>query len=249
MAISQVQKALYGSTAKQVDHSITITQPAQNNLIALCIVGDFTLAAVGSWTQTGWSKAVSAVSNTETGIWYRIAPAVFGTTVTFTLTGSGEAAACFYEYSGIDTASPLDRTASATGGSGTGTTSTTAQADELLLAALGAGSTNQTSNWSAWTNSFTEEADQPSNGATPNVSLGSAARIVAATGAYSTSATQATGATHEGAIATFKASGAAPPAVPGFGAATVGATAGTAIADATPGTVQADDAQGKVTVG
>lgn len=110
------------------------------------------------------------------------------------------------EYSGIDTTSPLDRTVAAQGsGAGhsaydSGATSTTSQADELLVGcAITASALNAT-----WTQPNTEQYDDNSAGASRSMTV--ADQIVSATGTYKTSGTFSGTTVNEPlTIATFKA--------------------------------------------
>lgn len=104
------------------------------------------------------------------------------------------------EYSGIATASALDKTATATGFGGTsnsGSTATTTQADELLI-----GVTSGTHTFGSYTpgSGWTERAD---------ITTGRPGhyqeKIVSSTGAYDSTATLSTNANWAAGIATFKA--------------------------------------------
>lgn len=207
MAPVQEQKVSYDSEADSTTHSLTITQPVQGRLMALVAAASAVMNL-----PSGWSLARSATNDPDVRIWYRIAPASFGTTVQFGSDSSCSASAVYMEYSGID-ATPLDQTQSNVGTSDTGTTPTTTQADELIIAAVGGGGSAD-ANWSAWTNSFIEEHDLASSGGGFNITLGVATRIVSATGAFGTSATAGAATGTCGCIATFKASAGEPPAVP-----------------------------------
>ncbi|HKW96306.1 MAG TPA: hypothetical protein VJN43_01175, partial [Bryobacteraceae bacterium] len=105
-----------------------------------------------------------------------------------------------FEYSGLSTTAPLDRTAHAQGSStapNTGPTTTTSSANELVFAGIGlpASYTGTTTAGSGFTllqqNTTTSRA-------------GAEARVVAATGAYSGTFTLNIAANWSAAIATFK---------------------------------------------
>lgn len=122
---------------------------------------------------------------------YRKAAAAGETSWGITISGGNGGAWCALEVSGL-LASPLDKTATATGTSAapsTGTTANTAQADEWALAVLGAAVSSSTPSFSAWTNSFVEIADFGSSGGTWKHSLGLATRDLNAIGAYTAGAT------------------------------------------------------------
>lgn len=200
MAIVQEQKVSYDSEADSTTHTLTITEPVQNRLMLLICGASAVLN-----TPSGWSKAVGSTNDLDVVIFYRIAPASFGTSVQFGSGSSCSASAVYLEYSGIVTTTPLDQTASNTSVGETGTTGTTSQADELAIGAMGAGGTNVDNNWTSWLNSFTEEHDLASSGGSFNASLGVASRILTATGTYITGATNGAGGGLSGCIATFKA--------------------------------------------
>lgn len=105
-------------------------------------------------------------------------------------------------------ASPLDKTVSDGGNSTTpssGATATTAQADEILIGAIG---TNGPSGDAAgsWSNSFTAgQRDGTTGGAAlTNVTISEGYRIVTATGAYTAAKTSITSRRWAALIATFK---------------------------------------------
>lgn len=210
--IVQVQKA---SNKCNTTSSVTCTATATisaatagNMIIAVCSGENG--GAVPSLSITGYTSALSATSNSRMSqqIFYKVA-AGGETSVACVVTGSGSNTTTGYvtafEYSGIDTASPIDKTASTTGASEypvSGTTATTAQADELLIAGLSMD--EQSISFSGWTNGFTEESDQQQ--INPGGSgVGVASRISTATGAYSTAATPTSAADWIGQIVTFKA--------------------------------------------
>lgn len=154
----------------------------------------------------GWSLAVTVNgTGTRTAIYYREnAPAT--TTVTFTLTNNPiSATLVIAEYSSVRTSSPLDVTAS-NSGSGTslttGTTGTTAQGSELIIAAVGntPGGVNTFSsplNGFSIVNQITEASDRFS-------SVAMLARVVSSVSTYSSGATSSASQPWAAAIATFK---------------------------------------------
>lgn len=203
MAATKVQTKSYRSTAQATSHNISPTStPTSGNLLILTVVSDATVN-----TPSGWTLAVSAVNYSGTYIYYKTS-AGNETTITVSPTASAATGIDFLEYSGMATSSQLDATASTTppgtvSSVSSGTTATTAQADEVLVAVIGISTTLQSV--SPWSNSFTEEFDSPTTGAGVNVQQATATRIVAATAAYETTGTLS-GSTPNpsGAIATFK---------------------------------------------
>lgn len=155
-----------------------------------------------------WIKAVGLYSSglvLSGSIWYAANCAAGANTVA--VAGGFTVFQCLAvaEYSGIATASPLDKTAvdlnSAAASPDSGPTAATTQADELLVGgiALDAGSAV------TWTGSFTSRQSATNGGGNRMVAFGD--RIVSTTGAYDATATSTTG-DWIAAIATFKAASA-----------------------------------------
>lgn len=176
---------------------------------------------------TGWTSAIRALDLCDMRIMYRILDN--SATDTPTIDNNESTAIAWAEYSG-NTATPLDKTAQGTNNTISGaqtrstqTTTTTAQADELAVAAW-YWSSNELSGqpqWSGQTNSFTEVVDVGTDkgGGLQNVGLCVAVRDLSATGTYESTASITMGADSGseglgGAIATFMAAavaGGAPP--------------------------------------
>ena len=203
MAAVQVQKKSKASTASATSHNIVLdASPTQGNLLIVCAVADDYIN-----TPSGWSLAASANDWTGTSLFYKIAGSGESATITVTIPSSTSMDLAAFEYSGMAASSPLDRTATAVAQSdpvSTGTTTTTAQANELLVALVGLSRT--TAVIASWSNSFVQEYDLESTGSSINVELGVALRTVAATGTYSSAAdlTSYQNDHSSGLIATFK---------------------------------------------
>lgn len=138
-----------------------------------------------------------------------------GNTISITSSNTGFANRAYMvsEYSGIASATPLDKTVAAQdvfagpNTMDTGNTATTAQADELLVAGWTYGSTTNTI--TAYSSGFTAMTVLVAG-----FSVAHAWRIVSATGAYNATATQSGTVSAWGAgLATFKATTAATPEV------------------------------------
>ena len=208
--ISQVQTA----TEKGSTGSVTATYgaaPTEDNLLVLVHhyrdIGTVTLPA-------GWTEAVALVDSGSTiTIAYKIAGAAEGTDVTVSVSVADHQTITIFEYSGIDTVSPLDRTASnacPTAGTScsTGTTATTVRADELVVAGIGLNGTS--GGWAnTWTNGFTQQSTVESTGGpgTGRSASSTADRILSATGTFETTESWTTSRSAQGAIATFKIAG------------------------------------------
>jgi hypothetical protein len=180
------------------------SQPGAGNLL-VAVAGN--LAASTPATPTGWLVAIDESANAPGQvIFYRIAAAAEPSTVT--VNGYGTATRLglhVYEYRGIAYASPLDQTASNSGSGtalSTGTTATTAQPVELVLAAfvIDAGSSLD-----SWTNGFTEHPDFVNGGAAPQAGYAGADFVASDPGGFGTDATAAVAGSWRGQVVTFKA--------------------------------------------
>ena len=156
-----------------------------------------------SWVS---AEAVAFNSYGETAVFYYPSnPGGITSTGAWTITGAiPEMAIIIAEYSGI-AASPLDQVSSNSGAASTsldsGTTSTTTQASELIIAGFGQIATGDS--FSTPTNGFTIEASVAGTSAAACY----ADKIVSSTGAQDCGVTSGISAVWGGVIATFKASG------------------------------------------
>jgi hypothetical protein len=200
------------ATTAPASYAVTLgAATTLGNQLIIIIVSNATVN-----TPAGFALDKSQVNNDGHYV-YRKATAAGETswTVTPTTADSG----CWYvaEISGL-TASPLDQVISTGAGTAsttrsTGTTPTTTQADELLLASWGSSSAvNPAPSWSGETNSFVEEITDRRTTRTSgtNVGLAVASRIVAATGAYESTATASQSTTSTGILVTYKIAAVAP---------------------------------------
>lgn len=139
----------------------------------------------------------------NTYVWYKVA-AGGETTATMDVTGGGSySGAHVMEFSGAASSSPLDRTATGGGSSGTtaqsGTTATLSQADEVAVAAYGL-------NLSF--GSFTQASGFTSNALTRpggSISLQTSYKVVASTSAITADGTWGFAEVDANVLATFKA--------------------------------------------
>lgn len=214
MAATQVQKKGYASSGDATTHNIVFDSgPTQNNLLIVTFSGDsYYSSGLGTWTQV-----VIREGNSGTYIYYKIAGSGESATVGITIGSASSVVGVAYEYSGM-TGTPFDKAANDGGfdsSAESGTTATTAQADELLIACVGTTAPGSTAaSVTAWSNSFGEEYNAIATGSGSNVRHASASRIVAATGAYSTTGTLSGTQTWEAGIATFKIAAAGGSIVP-----------------------------------
>lgn len=201
--IQEVQNKSYGSAADATGHTITLnTTPVAGNLLILCVNADYDIPTPPS----GWTLVVKPAAFCIAAMYYKVAGASEPTSITVTQDTSSSMCLYVMEYSGM-AASPFDTNASVSlEGSpiSTGTTPTTAQADELLVA-MAAFAPDIDTSVSSWSNSFVEKVEVVPTAGTA-LRLVVASRIVSATGAYSTEATAVNAANlqHIGLIAAFK---------------------------------------------
>lgn len=206
------------STTGSVNSGSSITMTALtsapidgNTLIAVISTRGTSANKVSSITQTGasWSR-VSQAANTNgstTEIWYAPNVSSAAKNITISLSSSLRAAAVVMEYEGLLTANSVDQTASTTGSgvtASTGTTATTEQDNELLIA--GVSLVNSGYSLSGITNSFTTIANVTSTSGTAsnNTELYALEKIVTTASTYTTGGTVSTSSQWSGTIATFK---------------------------------------------
>lgn len=204
MAIAQVQVPSSGSNS--FGTSLGTAYGSNNTAGNLLVMGATSTEAITSVTDSNTGTPASAVAITHpseaasTAIWYVMNCPSGANTVTSNTVGSAPHTNHLLEYSGVATASALDQTATNSAvfntSGNTGTTGTTAQADELLIGLIG----NEGVRTHTWGSSFTEKTD------VANANSGSIAeRIVSATGTYAGTATISSNSNWCACIATFKA--------------------------------------------
>lgn len=212
MAIAQVQKNTGTSGGNTTSVAATFTSaPTQDNLLICAHHAD-----AGSPTvtlPTNWSEAVTVLrsaTGTRTTIGYRVAGASESSTVTVTTDASTSQGLSIFEYSGMSTTqgTVLDQTASNTTGgatsASTGTTLATAEADELVIAAIGLSGSGD--GWgNAWTNSFVQQTTVADGSGAGWSDHTTAHRIATATGTFETTESWTTTRNSANVIATFKA--------------------------------------------
>ena len=210
---TRVQSAT-GSSGSTATTTLSVTLPNSpapgNTLIAVISTRGSSAGRVSAISQTGtaWTRAAQAThaSGTTTEIW--VAPNISAAAKALTISqASLISAAVVMEYAGVLSPTPLDQTANATGSSTaalTGTTPTTAQANELWIAGIGIADGRRTLN-APYGGSFSVVAS-PSTGATSTDAMVYALdHIVSATGAAASSGTLSTSSPWAGTLATFKA--------------------------------------------
>lgn len=201
--------------------SFSVNTTAGNIIIVALRVGGTATAAVTDDKSGGSNTYNSDASNAHSGLGtaYIFSAPNAGTAkvITITLTGGPTTIrAAIYEYSGIATTTPLDKTSGLFTSSGpaaidSGTTATTTQANELLFGVEINNTVEGASSPTAGTSqSFVLEDKVPAD---PSARLATEDVVVSATGAYRADwHSIATGTDHIALIATYKAAaGGAPP--------------------------------------
>jgi hypothetical protein len=206
----QIARRQKGAQVANSQTSVTAAwpQPTQAGSLLVAVIsaenGSFPVATFTP--PAGWIHAVTSEwTNVKTSIYYYPNNPGGRTAETFTTGTFRDQVLQLAEYTGISTATPLDRTATAgdntsTGQLQSGSTPATTQGRELVITAF---ATYVVTSFSAPTDSFAEIHDH-----TIGNSLTAAMheRIVTVTGAYSHSATVANDAAQwVGAVATFRA--------------------------------------------
>ena len=195
-----------GTNTVQSASSIAVTlgsTPTEGNLLVAC---HFTGHA-NSIAPSGFSEAVALTDtpNTDQGaIYYKVAGSGESTTITATSGGSNEQTLTVLEIEGPWNASPLDVTASAgpssTSTRDTGTTGTTAQADEVAVAMVTWRHSDQDTT-TTWSDSFVEQSE---NVRTNYKGHSTATKLLTSTGTVTTTATMSNTLTSMGGVALFK---------------------------------------------
>ena len=215
--IIRVQGNAKGETYSAGTLGVTMgSAPASGDVLVATILvrGGQTVSSI-SETNVAWSYVISKMATSgsadcDTEIWFGVVSGTGGTGVTITFSATmTNAIADICEYSGVATSSYTDKTATNQGGStgpiDTGTTTTTTQASELWIGALG--ETHESDTMSSPTNGFTL-LDGAYYG-DPNghsACLGYAEKIVSSTGTADCSVTSSGSlTTWSGCIATFLA--------------------------------------------
>lgn len=145
MTIARVQSN--GASLGTGPYGLTFpgSTPTNRLLVAIMRIGVTTdsITSVGDNVNSGnWTRALFQAGpgyNLSVAIYYKISNASGTVTVTPVLSGSPTCRMSIHEYSGIDTASPLNQTASANGTSTTPDSGniTTTQAEELVCGIVG----------------------------------------------------------------------------------------------------------------
>ena len=220
-SIARVQGPYRGvSTSSSLSVSLTSAPTSGNSLIA--VIGTYDNSAssaitVSSITQTGvtWSRQTSEVYGSgifspyyNVEIWLGVVGSGAVTSVSISLSGSSREVVDICEYSGI-AASPIDKTAVSTGSSisgSTGTTTTTAQAQELWIGGIAVGgSTSSGVSQSYATSGFTLLDGASYGSSSPYTSTAFLEKIVSITGTANSGTTIGSSNRWVGCIATFKA--------------------------------------------
>lgn len=199
---AQVQLNTYNSSTANATHSITYgATPTSGNLLVLGVVSGGTIATPPS----GWTVVTPSPEAASVGLYcyYKVAGSSEPTTVSFTQSAAAAMCISAFEYSGMNTSSPVDQSAVNTtvGGTAssvsTGTTATTTNATDLLFCVAGAPGDQGAANdglcsFSSWSAGYTTQSTMKSTGTVPTfggVSGSVGTQSVTSTGAYSATAT------------------------------------------------------------
>lgn len=201
VAITRVQFAQGTATTSPVAVSWP-TATTANNLLLLVLTWQGATSAPTLTPPAGWTLAVKHTNVTGVAIYYKANASSESGSVSVTVSNSPRALdMALLEYSGIATSSPLDKTATNSGG-GTvihsGSTAVTTQASELCIAGL---ADTAAETMSSPSNSFSIVGQQS---ATSGDQMGTLEQIVSSIGAFNTSVLTSTSNPNFGAIATFK---------------------------------------------
>lgn len=214
MSITRVQGTQINSAGTGTSQAITVTGVTLGNLLVAsvaCGSNNTTITGPARWTQATINQPAGASATIETSIWYLVVGASDSgaTSFTWTFSASHSMYICFEEWSASAgwPASPLDVVAQGdTAGTPvtattivSGTTATTAQAEELWIAALAYKNSAQTetSITSGWTKDV--EATLAANN-----TLTMLYNVASSTGTAACSYVIGTGQFWAGSVATFK---------------------------------------------
>lgn len=207
--IVQTKQAYAGASA--TTHSITLDAAATaGNMLLVILFGDKNMGTINTPTTSGVTPLTviqqANLTSVSGGMAYKVANGG-ETTITWTWTTSRESCLYVFEISGL-TSSPYDVSAMTASGDtagktkSTGTTATTAQADELAVAVMMADTQDNCSGGRSWSNSFTEYAHVNS---TSREGGSIATKTLSATGTVETTfTTTSTGDQMMAIVATFK---------------------------------------------
>jgi hypothetical protein len=199
-----------GTTGSTSLTATTVTATGKGDLLVVTVrdrSSPLTSVSGISDTSSGlniWKKA-TGIQNTQGDeeIWY-VANAASVTGVAVNVTGAASLAMTVLDISGAVVATPLDRTSTSRGSgtaASTGTTATTSQVNEIVVADIGWNSSVSPSKQTA---GYTEVASQQSKVSGTQTGEQAAWRVVNAIGAQSFAATLSASVSWLGAIATFK---------------------------------------------
>lgn len=211
MAFGDTIQSVSANSTGVTSLAVPFTSATAGNLL----VAAYSSSAAQTWGSdpSGWAllTQVTNAAGNMSSIWYYKIAAGGETSVTATFDNGGSnirGSVC--EFEGSFNATPLDKTAEDEGSISTavtsmasGTTATTSQADELLVAFFGGDAIQNIDLSRGYTNSFTEEECETSPGGRAAVII--AKLVVASASTYTTTfSTTDTGDEMYGAIATFK---------------------------------------------
>lgn len=208
MPLTLVQRKTNQSAAAVASLAGTFAPaPTVGNLLVVNANSDATL----TMTSSGWTLTTSSVNDTGLYQWHKIAGASESATVTVTPSVSASTEIVLEEWSGNLSSSPLDKFASGVQATGaatvpSGTTTTTAQADELAVAAFGWNDAGVVVTMNTYSNSYAEVSELKGTGGTAT-NIAVAELDLLATGTQTTTGTLSgtTSSVKSGLIGTYMA--------------------------------------------
>lgn len=224
MAFGDVVGTPATGTNTSGEASVTFSAATAGNLLVFQVNRSAVTAVTGAWGNiSGWTNGPTSPptsGNLGCAVWWKIAAGGETSVTTASTDETGNWTASVTEYAGPFAVSPLDQStddethiSSTATSQASGTTGTTAQAAELLIAcfAIDGGNNFGTRQYS---NSFTEASAVTSGGRAGGCQ---AKRVVSATGTYSTTLSYSSGGSADemyGCILTFKQDTGDPPDAP-----------------------------------
>ena len=215
MAFGDIVQRAEGANTDE--NSLTVAYgvtPAPGNLLVAIQMTGATSCDLVTSGGNNWTSAVHWQNTTELDaarVWWRIAGASEAMSVTATPSALDENGLLLLEIEGPWESSPIDQTTNpgrqAGGGSSysVGTSGTTAQADEVAVAAVY--TRNAGNNGTSWTQTFGGHASSTVSSA--NKSISAATKLLTATGTVETTYTMSQAAVAQGGLVTFKKQAAA----------------------------------------
>jgi hypothetical protein len=203
------QISLVTNNTTSTSSPYTVTAPSSGNVVVGCFMNrSVTTVSSVSQTNVTWTFVARAQSgNTTSEIWWGVASGTGGTSVTITWASGTNFLSQVSEFSGVDTSSPVDGTAT-TNTNSTGTPAsgnyTSSNANDLLFNCVSA---STSTGLGTPNNSFNLLRASTAGSGGSTRALGDGYRIVSATGTYSTTWSSGGGNNWSSVLVGFKQAG------------------------------------------